>query len=156
MLMQRYTSNRDEAQDYLQDGFIRIFKDLKQYDASKGSFYTWGRMVMVNTALQHIRKRRILIADTQVDDYHETFITRADALNNLETEDLYRLISELPVGYRAVFNMYVIEGYSHKEISEALDISESTSKSQLYKAKKALQKKLESLAYEESVIYESK
>ena len=156
MLVQRYAAHREEAQDYLQDGFIKIFRDLDQYDQRKGSFYTWGRMVMVNTALQHIRKRRILIADSQVEDHQETFSTNADAFEDLKTQDLYRLISELPVGYRAVFNMYAIEGYSHKEIADLLDITESTSKSQLYKAKKALQKKLEGLAYEESVKYESK
>ncbi len=155
MLVQRYAAHREEAQDYLQDGFIKIFKDLKQYDSRKGSFYSWGRKVMIHTALQHIRKRRILIADSQIEDHNDTFSTNADAFENLKTQDLYRLISELPVGYKSVFNMYVIEGYSHKEISALLDITESTSKSQLYKAKKALQKKLEGLVYEESVKYES-
>jgi len=156
MLVQRYTSSRDEAQDFLQEGFIKIFRDLHQFDSSKGSFYTWGRRVIVNTALQHIRKRRILISETEIEDYNESFSAPAEVTAALDVEDLTRMISSLPIGYRVVFNMFVIEGYSHQEIAEQLSISESTSKSQLFKAKKALRKKIDRRDLLDKAMYESR
>lgn len=156
MLMTRYASSRDEAQDFLQDGFVKIFVDLHQYDSTRGSFYTWGRRVMVNTALQHLRKKRILFAEADISDYDNVIGADAHVVEQLNAEDLTKMINTLPVGYRVVFNMYVVEGYSHKEIAEILEITVSTSKTQLFKAKKALQKKIANQGLADQILYESR
>ncbi len=137
----RYSRDKSEAEDILQEGFIKIFKDLDQY-AGKGAIGAWMRKVMVNTALQYIRKWKKDWKHADTHDYQEAFQTSEIAFQNLGLEELTRLIQQLPNGYKVVFNLYVIEGYSHKEIGELLGISESTSKTQLFKAKATLKKKL--------------
>lgn len=137
----RYSRDRSEAEDILQEGFIKIFKDLDQY-AGKGAIGAWMRKVMVNTALQYIRKwkKDWKHADTQ--NYQEAFQTSEIAFQNLGLEELTYMIQQLPNGYKVVFNLYVVEGYSHKEIGALLGINENTSKSQLFKAKAALKKQI--------------
>jgi len=119
----RYSRDRSEAEDILQEGFIKIFKDLDQY-AGKGAIGAWMRKVMVNTALQYIRKWKKDWNHADTHDYQEAFQTSEIAFQNLGLEEL------------------TIEGYSHKEIAEMLGISESTSKTQLFKAKATLKKQL--------------
>ncbi len=135
----RYSRDRSEAEDILQEGFIKIFKDLKQY-AGKGAVGAWMRKVMVNTALQYIRKWKKDWKHEDSGDYQDAFQSSATVFQQLGLQELTKLIQQLPDGYKIVFNLYVIEGYSHKEIAEILGISESTSKTQLFKAKGALRK----------------
>lgn len=135
----RYSRDRSEAEDILQEGFIKIFKDLKQY-TGKGAIGAWMRKVMVNTALQYIRKWKKDWKHEDSADYQNAFHSSAKVFQQLGLEELTKLIQQLPPGYKMVFNLYVIEGYSHKEIAALLGINESTSKTQLFKAKAALRK----------------
>ncbi len=133
----RYAGNSEEAQDILQEGFIKIFKKLDSF-RGEGSFEGWVRRVFVNTAIEHFRRKKYL---TPVTEKEENTIEGkyTSALDDLAAKDIMALVQELSPGYRTVFNMYVVEGYSHKEIGEILGISEGTSKSQLSRAKVILQ-----------------
>ncbi len=132
----RYATDRDDAKDILQDGFIKIFSKLDQYQF-KGSFIGWMRRIMVNTAIDKYRKRG---SEPYTTDVYENINIPAseDVISKISHEDLLNCLTRLPLGYRTVFNLYVIEGFSHKEIAEKLNISEGTSKSQLFKAKRVL------------------
>jgi RNA polymerase sigma factor (sigma-70 family) len=140
-----YTKNRQEAEDLLQEGFIKVFRSILQYQGA-GSFEGWIRRIMVNTALESIRRNKILFSATDIQDMEADFKTDADVLGKIEMKDLLHLIQSLSPGYRLVFNLYVIEGYLHKEIAEMLDISEGTSKSQLARARVILQEKIKQSA----------
>jgi RNA polymerase sigma-70 factor (ECF subfamily) len=135
----RYADRPEEAQDILQDGFVKVFEKLKSYQ-SKGSFEGWIRRIVVNTALDHIRKEKKRQMDQSWDDVDYKLADDQDIESNLAAEDLLKVLHEIPVGYRTVFNMYVIEGYNHREIAKELGISENTSKSQLSRAKSHLKK----------------
>lgn len=137
----RYAGNSDDARDLLQEGFIKVYKNLHRFRA-EGSFEGWMRRVFVNTSIEYFRKKSIQLSS--VSDKEENTIEDADisAIDALAEKDIINIIQELSPGYRAVFNLYVVEGYSHKEISEMLGISEGTSKSQLARAKSVLQKKI--------------
>lgn len=134
----RYTKDEEEAQDVLQDGFIKVFRNLEKF-RGEGSFEGWVRRIFVNTAIEYYRKSN---HHRPVTEKEERTIEDADinALDNLHEKEIIKLINELSPGYKTVFNLYVIEGYSHKEIAELMDISEGTSKSQLARAKAVLQK----------------
>ena len=121
-------------------GFMKIFGNINQFQG-KGSFEGWMRKIMVNESLAFIRKNKsmYLEVDIQVVDYEPNYGWLGD---RLEADDLIKLVDELPVGYKTIFNLYAIEGYSHKEIAEMLDISVNTSKSQLSRARTLLQSKL--------------
>jgi RNA polymerase sigma factor (sigma-70 family) len=136
----RYSNNADDAQDLLQEGFVKIFKNLDRFRA-EGSFEGWVRRVFVNTSIEHYRRKVNLVSAS---DREEAYIEdhSSNALDKLAEKDIIKLVQELSPGYRAVFNMYAIEGYSHKEIGAILGISEGTSKSQLARAKGILQKKV--------------
>ena len=133
----RYAGNAEEAEDILQEGFIKIFKKLDTF-RSEGSFEGWIRRIFVNTAIEHFRRKRYL---QTVSEKEENTIEGKDisVLDKLAAKDILALIKELSPGYRTVFNMYVVEGYTHKEIADMLGISEGTSKSQLSRAKVILQ-----------------
>lgn len=135
----RYANNRQTAEDILQDGFIVVFRDLKQY-TGKGALGGWIRKVMVNVALQHIRKHSKLFAIEELDSAYHLSSKDESIYEQLGAKELTGLIQQLPDGYRMVFNLYVIEGYAHKEIADLLGISASTSKSQLFKGKAHLRK----------------
>lgn len=135
----RYADNEDEAKDNLQEGFIRVFKKIKQY-RFEGSFEGWMRKIMVNTSLQKYRGRLKMNLVYELEEFREHAPENASDL--VTEKDLLQIISELPPRYRLVFNMYAIEGYSHKEISEMLGITEGTSKSNLSRAREILQNKL--------------
>lgn len=138
----RYGRDRSEAEDIMQEGFINIFKDLHQY-TSKGNLEGWMKRVMVNTALRYLRKWKKDWQHEDSQDYQDAFQSDEVIFNRLGMEELTRMIQRLPDGYKVVFNLYVIEGYSHKEIANLLGVSENTSKTQLFKAKAALRKQLE-------------
>jgi RNA polymerase sigma factor (sigma-70 family) len=136
----RYSRDQDEAKDNLQDGFIKVFSNIRQYKGT-GSFEGWVRRIMVNTALQKYRGQYQLYAlnDNETKAYN---IPVENVMEAMGEKELLDIIHELPPRYKLVFNMYAIEGYSHKEIGEILDITEGTSKSNLSRARDILQDKL--------------
>ncbi len=139
----RYARNNEDAEDILQDSFIKIFKKLAQFK-SEGSFEGWMRRVVVNTALKKYTVSRYN-KEITTDNIKDTSIADVDnvpAFNHLTEKDLLVLINKLPDGYRIVFNMYVIEGYQHDEIAALLGIQPGTSRSQLVKARAMLQKEI--------------
>ena len=138
---QRYCRTQAEAEDVLQDTFVRLFNKLPQY-GFQGSFAGWARRLCVNVALKAYQRKRFSYEQSGLDNLPETGGDPA-AYANLGEEELLALIQQLPDGYRLVFNLYAIEGFSHKEIGERLGIQEASSRSQLLKARKMLQQKIE-------------
>jgi len=136
----RYSDNYDDAKDILQEGFIKVFTNLHQFKG-KGSFEGWIRRIMVNTALEKYRDKRYL---NRVDEEDAEKLEKVDynVIDEMSARDLMKVIQELSPKYRMVFNLFAIEGYSHKEISVLLEISEGTSKSNLSRARVILQEKL--------------
>lgn len=141
----QYSGNDEEARDILQEGFIKIFENLVNYK-HEGSFEGWIRRIIVNTALEKYRSKHQL---HRVDDIDQIPEPEADPDNEdyagLQAVDLMTIIRELPPKYRMVFNLFAIEGYSHKEISKMMNISEGTSKSNLSRARVILQRRVGSL-----------
>ncbi|HSU27070.1 MAG TPA: RNA polymerase sigma factor [Chitinophagaceae bacterium] len=133
----RYAGNAEEAEDILQEGFIKIFKKLDSF-RSEGSFEGWVRRIFVNTAIEHFRRKKYLqpVTEKEENTIEGKYFS---VLDELAEKDILALVQELSPGYRTVFNMYVVEGYTHKEIADMLGISEGTSKSQLSRAKVILQ-----------------
>ncbi|MDX1477204.1 MAG: sigma-70 family RNA polymerase sigma factor [Saprospiraceae bacterium] len=142
-LCQRYAKDQTEAQDMLQEGFVRLFGNLEKFEG-KGSFEGWARRIFVNTAIKYYHRVRKHNGHDEL-GHAEAQKIDPDALSSLHEQELLGLVQELPEGYRAVFNLYAIEGYSHKEIADLLEIQESTSRSQLVKARKLLQMKIHNL-----------
>jgi RNA polymerase sigma factor (sigma-70 family) len=135
----RYCDSTEEAEDILQDAFISIFKNISSFNGT-GSLEGWIRKIIVNTALTHIRKNKKFKQNIDLASV-EFMLPSVSHLNeSLDAKDLLKIIQTLPLGARTVFNMYAIEGYTHKEIGELLDISEGTSKSRYSRAKAYLQK----------------
>tara|TARA_B110000902_G_scaffold114068_1_gene134292 strand:- start:1675 stop:2175 length:501 start_codon:yes stop_codon:yes gene_type:complete len=137
----KYSRNYQDAEDTLQDSFLIIFDKIKQY-SNKGSFEGWLKRIIINTALQKYREKSNLELVKEVSDTEEVVeIDFEDT--NLNIGFLLSLVQELPDKYRLIFNLYVLDSYSHKEISEMLNISEGTSKSNLSRARKKLKKELQ-------------
>lgn len=143
----RYVSNRMEADDVIQDGFIKLFHNLPNY-RFEGSFDGWVRRIFVNTALDHIKRNKNSLFEVSVDEIQINVSSEYSPSAALQENDLLKMVQNLPTGYRTVFNLYAIEGYSHKEIGEMLQISENTSKSQYSRAKLFLQSQLEKIKFE--------
>lgn len=137
----RYADNEDEAKDILQDGFIKVFTNLKQFN-NKGSFEGWIRRIVVNTALEKFRDKKHMFAISMETEYDSNNNNYDHILSELSAKDLLKLIQELSPQYKTVFNLYAIEGYSHKEICNILDIKEGTSKSNLSRAREILKEKV--------------
>ena len=137
----RYAGNTEDANDILQEGFIKIFKNIGRF-RSEGSFEGWIRRIFVNTSIEHFRKKVKLYNVTEVQE-NTIEDKELDALDLLDAKDIISIVNELSPGYKAVFNMHIIEGYSHKEIADILGITEGTSKSQLARAKGVLKKMVE-------------
>jgi RNA polymerase sigma factor (sigma-70 family) len=135
----RYTKNRDEAEDVLQEAFIKVFNNLNKFKA-EGSLEGWVRRICVNCSLEFLRSKKRTVFFDDIENSHQISEDSNSIIGTINTKDLHNLIMKLPDGYRLVFNLFVIEGYSHKEISALLGISEGTSKSQLSKARVHLQK----------------
>ena len=135
----KYSKNYQEAQDNLQDGFITIYKKIDQYQF-KGSFEGWLKRIVINTALQKYREKNVLnLISDEIPDKVEVEVDET----TLSLDYLLKIIQELPNQYRLVFNLYVLDGYSHREIAEMLEISEGTSKSNLSRARQILKRKVE-------------
>ncbi len=134
----RYAVDRDDAKDILQDGFVKIFQNISTFTFSS-PLEVWMRRVMVNTAIDKYRKNALTPIHQDIDMAGQVSVDD-DILGKISADELLKCINAMPDGYRMVFNMYIIEGFSHKEIGEKLNISEGTSKSQLSKARAYLQK----------------
>lgn len=143
----RYTKDRFIAEDVLVEGFMKIFERIEQFE-NKGSFEGWMKKIMVTQALLKLRSSKHLNMEVLMDENWQQESSSYE-INHLEAEDLMALIAELPVGYRTVFNLYAIEGYSHQEIATLLGITESTSKSQLNRARGVLKEKITGSQLEE-------
>lgn len=145
----RYCKSRMDAEDTLQEGFIRALTKLKEF-RHEGSLGGWIRRIMINTAINNYRDKNSQFLNIE-DVRHDDEVFNDDVLSQMSVKELLGFIQDLAEGYRMVFNMYVIEGYKHREIAEMLNITENTSKSQLAKARKHLQKKIKEVSYEKTV-----
>lgn len=137
----RYVSDRETAKDIMQDGFVKLFLNISTF-LEEGPFEAWMRKVFVNSALEHLRKVDILKEAISLEYVNEQAITPHSPVSELSAQELLVVIQQLPTGFRTVFNLFAIEGYSHKEISEMLGITESTSRSQYTRARQLLQKRI--------------
>ncbi|MCX6287038.1 MAG: sigma-70 family RNA polymerase sigma factor [Bacteroidetes bacterium] len=135
----RYAGNRMEAEDILQEGFIKVFKNLSHLH-SREALDAWIRRIMVNTAINYYTKQLKFQNEVSLKYDSSDATIQEDALSKLSYNELLRILQGLPTGYRTVFNLYVIDGYSHREIGEMLGIAENTSKSQLWRAKASMKK----------------
>lgn len=132
----RYARQREDAADILQEGFIKVYSKLEQYSGN-GSFEGWIRRIIINTALRHYQRQRFSSEQHGYEHLPENPV-EPDALSNLSEQEMLNMVQDLPDGYRAVFSLVAIEGYSHSEAAQALQIQESTSRSQLTKARRLL------------------
>ncbi|MBL7940429.1 MAG: sigma-70 family RNA polymerase sigma factor [Flavobacteriales bacterium] len=137
----RYAHDRDQAQDILQDGFVKVFQKMDHYRGD-GPLGGWIARTMVNTALDHIRRNKPYDHSLDLTEAEHLHSEDEHVLSGMTTDELMELIQALPAGYRTVFNLFAIEGYPHKDIAEMLGISENTSKSQFMKARAYLRKLL--------------
>lgn len=137
----RYANSKDEAHEIANDGFVKIFTKLDKYNPEL-SFLGWVRKIMINCAIDHYRKNEFHYHNLEI-SHAESVKIEPDAIQNSSAEELLKMVNNLPPAYRVVFNLYAIEGYNHREISEKLDISEGTSKSNLAKARMKLKKLLQ-------------
>lgn len=140
----RYGKNKMQAEDIMQEGMINIYKNLHTYDVDRAAFSTWSTRVLINAALSYLKKNSWADSMGDIDQIYDAHDESETIYDRLSARELTQLVQTLPTGYRVVFNMYVIEGYTHKEIATILGISDGTSKSQLLKARKKLRTKLES------------
>ncbi|MFN4144738.1 MAG: RNA polymerase sigma factor [Runella sp.] len=141
VVCQRYARTTFEAEDILQDAFVKVFTQIHTF-RNDNSLEAWVKRIVVNTAISHIRKEKDYLQQADAEDYADVVLDNEDLLSGLHHEQLLDMIRQLPMGCRSVFNMYAIEGYQHNEIAELLGISEGTSKSQYARAKKLLQMKI--------------
>jgi RNA polymerase sigma-70 factor (ECF subfamily) len=140
----RYTNDRETARDLLQDGFVKVYSSIDSY-TGVGSFEGWMRKIFVNCALEYLRKSDVLREAIDLDNTAELANSDSSVVSDMSASELLTLIGELPTGFRTVFNLFAIEGFSHKEIGELLNITESTSRSQYTRAKQLLQRKIQTL-----------
>lgn len=141
MVCCRYVKNESDAEEVLLDGFLKFFRSIDQFRyQGEAALFAWLKRIMINECLMLLRKKNVFLmsADTVIEQLPVT----GDVLNKLQADEIYQLILQLPIGYRTVFNLYEVEGMTHKEIAQLLQITEGTSKSQLSKAKQLLQKML--------------
>lgn len=142
----QYAKDYTEAEDIMQDGFIKVFTKISQYNF-KGSFEGWVRRIMVNCALERYRKQNLLYTVSDIQDYDYKMVVD-DVLSSISGKDLINVIQTLSPQYKTVFNLYAIEGYAHQEIADMLNISVGTSKSNLSRARVILQEKVNNLYVE--------
>lgn len=142
----RYLKHEADAQEVLTDGFVKVFRELERFEyRGAGSLPVWVRRIMINQSLMHLRKgHRLLFMDMEVAESHGRVKSESDLTIDaaISAEEIFEIVQQLPAGYRVVFNLVVVEGYSHKEASEMLGIGESTSRSQLTHARLKLKQLL--------------
>lgn len=137
----RYADNEDEAIQILNDGFMKVFTHIKKFDLDK-PFKPWFRQIVVNTAINHVRKQKKFKREVQMDEAIN-ISTGEDILSKISYHELMAMVQSLTTAYRTAFNMYVIDGFKHEEIAEALGISVGTSKSNLSKARSKLREMIQ-------------
>ena len=142
-ICRRYAGDHFEAEDMLQEAFIRIFKFINKYEGT-GSFEGWIKRITVRSCLQILQVRKVRFSELS-ENHQEIQTSVPDIISDLDADEILKQISYLPVGYRMIFNLYVMEGYSHEEIGQMLKIKTATSRSQLSKARSMLQGKINSL-----------
>lgn len=141
----RYVNEKETARDILQEGFIKVYTKIDSYSGA-GSFEGWMKRIFITSALEHLRARSSFINNVNLDDYGEKLSDFDESIvENIAAEDILQCVNELPAGFRTVFNLYAIEGYSHAEIARMLNIKESSSRSQLARARYMLQAKIQEL-----------
>lgn len=140
----RYARNRSEAQDLMQVGVSKVFHAIHTFNAEKASFKTWSTTVIIRESIHFLKKHLWQQTFTDIETI-ENMVIEPTIFEQLRTKEIIQVIQKLPSGYRMIFNLYEMEGYSHKEIADLLDITVGTSKSQLYKAKRMLQNQIEAL-----------
>ena len=145
----RYSKSDLEAEDILQESFIKVFKSIANF-RGESSLYYWIKRIVVNTALNYQRSKLYMYPMVDVDNLNDQ-VEKETILSGMQMQDLLALIQQLPTGCQVIFNLYAVEGYQHKEIAEMLKITEGTSKSQYARARQLLREKLENL---EPVVYE--
>jgi RNA polymerase sigma factor (sigma-70 family) len=151
LVCRRYIKDFQDAEEMLLNGFFKFFSSIESFQyINEAALYSWIKRIMINECLMFLRKKMafVVISDLPTEDHP----AEDDVLDKLNAEDIFRLVLELPAGYRTVFNLHAIEGWEHKEISKTLGISEGTSKSQLNKARKLLKKNLS----QQGLIYEQR
>lgn len=134
----RYTKNENDAAEVLNKGFLKVFLNIQRYDPAQANLYTWMRTIVINTCLDFLKLKQKTEQHHELDKTVEVYID-AEAINKMEVTMLLHLVRQLPPATQAVFNLYVMEGYNHKEIGELLGISDGTSKWHLSEARKSLQ-----------------
>jgi len=134
----RYTKNENDATEVLNNGFLKVFTNMHRYDPVQASLYTWVRTIVVNSCIDFIKQKSSVTQHKELDEAAEIHID-AEAINKMEVSRLLHLVRQLPPATQAVFNLYVMEGYNHKEIGKLLNISEGTSKWHLSETRKSLQ-----------------
>jgi RNA polymerase sigma factor (sigma-70 family) len=137
----RYTQQEADALDVLNTGFLKVFKNIQHYDESKATLYTWIRTIIINSCLSFIQSRQKHISPKELTQDAEINIP-AEVISKMASSDILALLKQLPAASKAVFNLYVIDGYNHREIADLLNISEGTSKWHLSAARKILQQLL--------------
>ena len=145
MICLRYLSQKADAEDALQNALIKIYTKMTQFDPAKGKFITWSNRIVVNECIMLLRKSKQVFEEPRMDQLTNSNQQVDEQTDILTAQEITALVNQLPIGYRTVFNMYVIEGYTHHEISNSLGISIGTSKSQLHKAKNMLKSHVEQL-----------
>jgi RNA polymerase sigma-70 factor (ECF subfamily) len=141
----RYVADKSEAEDILQEGFLKILKNIREY-SGKGHFENWMKKIMINTAITHFHKEKKHYYHDEIENVHDfelQFTLSPD--KEYDEKELYELLKRMPEGYRVIFSLYAVEGYKHKEIAEQLKIEESTSKTQYLRAKSWLIKEMKKL-----------
>jgi RNA polymerase sigma-70 factor (ECF subfamily) len=137
IICRSYAKNEQDAIEVLQDGFLKIFQQIDRYDSTKASIYTWMRTIMVRTAIDFLRKQNKRQVAIEWKEEHDPTID-AEALERMSAQQILNMLQTLPPTTRTVFNLYITEGYNHREIGEILNISEGTSKWHLSEARKYL------------------
>jgi RNA polymerase sigma-70 factor (ECF subfamily) len=141
----RYVEEKETARDILHEGFIKVFTKIESYSGT-GSFEGWMRKIFITSALEYLRSAKAFGGTISLDFYNETAENNVtDIVEQLSAEEIVRCINELPAGFRTVFNLYAVEGYSHAEIAQMLNIQEASSRSQLARARQMLQTKIRDL-----------
>lgn len=141
----RYGRNRDEAQDLFQDGVAKVFHEIKKFDEKRGRFNGWSNRVLIHEIIKYLKNNQWQVSIEDLDSNDINFDWNGEIVEEITAKEIIEMIQKLPFGYRIVFNMYEIEGFSHREIARELNISIGTSKSQLSRAKKLLRSKIELL-----------
>jgi RNA polymerase sigma factor (sigma-70 family) len=141
-LCMRYTRNEEDAIEVLHNGFLKVYKHLGTYDTNKASLYTWIKTIMVNSAIDFIRSRQKFKNQVELKETHEAGSIDNEAIQRMGSTELLKLIQKLPMATQTVFNLYIIEGYNHREIGDILGISDGTSKWHLSEARRQLKQLL--------------